>query len=119
MVEPLTSFSKPYTTFSGNDWTFIQLASLYMKLCCVCDSLHGSITQIFCIFECISVLFRAVEQRPDLSCLWKLLGDACTTVSMVSPNRVQILVPALLAGADPKSQSRMLNQAETIKVGER
>lgn len=71
----------------------------------------------FCSFT--FVLFRAVELRPDLSCLWKLLGDACTTVSTVSPNRAQVLVPGPLAGLDYNSQSQMLNQAQMLKVGER
>nr|XP_019949487.1 PREDICTED: tetratricopeptide repeat protein 37 [Paralichthys olivaceus] len=71
------------------------------------------------IQQAIQNLFRAVELRPDLSCLWKLLGDACTTVSSVSLNRAQVLVPALLAGLDPNSQRHVLNQAQTLKVGER
>uniref|UniRef100_A0A4W6G997 SKI3 subunit of superkiller complex n=1 Tax=Lates calcarifer TaxID=8187 RepID=A0A4W6G997_LATCA len=48
------------------------------------------------IQQAIQNLFKAVELRPDLSCLWKLLGDACTAVSTVSPNRAQVLVPAPL-----------------------
>ncbi|XP_060927149.1 superkiller complex protein 3 [Limanda limanda] len=71
------------------------------------------------IQQAIKNLFRAVELRPGLSCLWKLLGDACTTVSSVSTNRAQVLVPALLAGLDPNSGSHVLNQAQTLKVGER
>uniref|UniRef100_A0A8C4E3R1 SKI3 subunit of superkiller complex n=1 Tax=Dicentrarchus labrax TaxID=13489 RepID=A0A8C4E3R1_DICLA len=71
------------------------------------------------IQQAIQNLFRAVELRPDLSCLWKLLGDTCTAVSSVSPNRAQVLVPALLAGLDPNTQSQALNQAQTLKVGER
>nr|XP_046243032.1 tetratricopeptide repeat protein 37 isoform X2 [Scatophagus argus] len=71
------------------------------------------------IQQAIQNLFRAVELRPDLSCLWKLLGDACTAVSMVSPNRAQVLVPAPLAGSDPNTQSNTLNQVQTLKVGER
>lgn len=67
----------------------------------------------------MSVLLRAVELRPDLSCLWKLLGDACTAISAVSPNRAQVLVPAPLAGLDCSTQSHMLNQTQTLKVGER
>uniref|UniRef100_A0A671Y0B2 SKI3 subunit of superkiller complex n=1 Tax=Sparus aurata TaxID=8175 RepID=A0A671Y0B2_SPAAU len=35
------------------------------------------------IQQAVQNLFRAVELRPDLSCLWKLLGDACTAVSNV------------------------------------
>lgn len=55
--------------------------------------------------------------RPDLSCLWKLLGDACTAVGTVSPDVAQLLVPAPLAGSD--NQSHTLSQAQTLKVGER
>uniref|UniRef100_A0A3Q1HHR7 Uncharacterized protein n=1 Tax=Anabas testudineus TaxID=64144 RepID=A0A3Q1HHR7_ANATE len=71
------------------------------------------------IQQAIQNLFRAVELRPDLSCLWKLLGDACTAISAVSPNRAQVLVPAPLAGLDCSTQSHMLNQTQTLKVGER
>ncbi|XP_047446786.1 tetratricopeptide repeat protein 37 [Mugil cephalus] len=70
------------------------------------------------IQQAIQNLFRAAQLRPDLSCLWKLLGDACTAVSIVSPNRALVLVPALLAGLDPNTQSHMLNQAQTLRVGE-
>uniref|UniRef100_A0A667YAC5 SKI3 subunit of superkiller complex n=1 Tax=Myripristis murdjan TaxID=586833 RepID=A0A667YAC5_9TELE len=69
--------------------------------------------------QAIKNLFRAVELRPDLSCLWKLLGDSCTTVGIVSPNRALVLVPGPLAGLDPITQSHTLNQAQTLKVGER
>ncbi|XP_075960487.1 tetratricopeptide repeat protein 37 [Anarhichas minor] len=71
------------------------------------------------IQQAIQNLFRAVEIRPDLSCLWKLLGDACTAVSTVSTNSARVLVPAPLAGLDPNTQSHTLNQAQTLKVGER
>lgn len=67
----------------------------------------------------ISSLFRAVEMRPDMSCLWKLLGDACTAVCTVTPNSARVLVPAPLAGLDPNTQNHTLNQAQTLKVGER
>lgn len=60
-----------------------------------------------------------MKLRPDLSCLWKLLGDACTAVSAVSPNRAQVLVPAPLVGLDPNTQSQTLSQAQALKVGER
>ncbi|XP_017272832.1 tetratricopeptide repeat protein 37 isoform X2 [Kryptolebias marmoratus] len=71
------------------------------------------------IQQAIQNLFRAAKLRPDLSCLWKLLGDACTAVAAVSPNRAKVLVPALLAGLDPSAQDHTLNQAEMLKVGER
>ncbi|XP_068167730.1 superkiller complex protein 3 [Antennarius striatus] len=71
------------------------------------------------IQQAIKNLFRAVELRPDLSCLWKLLGDACTAVSTVSPSRAQVLVPALLAGLDPNTQGGTLTLAQILRVGER
>ncbi|XP_011614358.2 tetratricopeptide repeat protein 37 isoform X1 [Takifugu rubripes] len=71
------------------------------------------------IQQAIVNLFRAVELRPDLSCLWKLLGDACTAVSTVSPNRAQLAIPAALAGLVPDAQNQLLNQAQALKVGER
>ncbi|XP_075895011.1 tetratricopeptide repeat protein 37 [Nelusetta ayraudi] len=71
------------------------------------------------IHQAIENLFRAAELRPDLSCLWKLLGDACTAVSKVSPNRAQLLVPAPLVGLDSNIQSQVLDQAQALKVGER
>ncbi|XP_053180794.1 SKI3 subunit of superkiller complex protein isoform X2 [Scomber japonicus] len=81
------------------------------------DSRDGGAIDL--IQQAIQNLFKAAELRPDLSCLWKLLGDACTAVSTVSPNRAQVQVPAPLAGVDTKTQSHMMDQAQTVKVGER
>ncbi|XP_043965312.1 tetratricopeptide repeat protein 37 [Gambusia affinis] len=71
------------------------------------------------IQQSIHNLFRAVQLRPDLSCLWKLLGDACTAVRVVSPSRAQVVVPTLLSGFDSSTQDHVLNQAQTLKAGER
>ncbi|XP_008417156.1 tetratricopeptide repeat protein 37 [Poecilia reticulata] len=71
------------------------------------------------IQQSIHNLFRAVQLRPDLSCLWKLLGDACTAVRVVSPGRAQVVVPTLLSGFDSSAQDHTLNQAQTLKAGER
>uniref|UniRef100_A0A3B3XJJ4 Tetratricopeptide repeat domain 37 n=1 Tax=Poecilia mexicana TaxID=48701 RepID=A0A3B3XJJ4_9TELE len=60
----------------------------------------------------------AVQLRPDLSCLWKLLGDACTAVRVVAPSRAQVVVPTLLSGFDSSAQDHTLNQAQTLKAGE-
>uniref|UniRef100_A0A4W4FXR7 Tetratricopeptide repeat domain 37 n=1 Tax=Electrophorus electricus TaxID=8005 RepID=A0A4W4FXR7_ELEEL len=62
-------------------------------------------------------LFRYhMFKRPDLSCLWKLLGDACTSCSTVSPNRASLLVPGPLCGA---KQDQMLIQEQLLHLGER
>ncbi|XP_077571845.1 tetratricopeptide repeat protein 37 isoform X2 [Stigmatopora nigra] len=71
------------------------------------------------IQQAIHNFLRAVQLRSDLSCLWKLLGDACSAVSLVSPERAQVQMPAALAGLDPKTPLHMLNQAQTLRVGER
>lgn len=68
------------------------------------------------IQKAIHNLFKAVKLRPDLSCLWKLLGDACSAVSVVSPNRAQVLMPALLCGFE---KNQVLNQSQVLEVGER
>ncbi|KAL0979784.1 hypothetical protein UPYG_G00189630 [Umbra pygmaea] len=71
------------------------------------------------IQRAIHHLFRAVELRPDLSCLWKLLGDACSAVSAVAPCRAGVLVPGALAGLQPSDKGHLLNQEHTLRVGER
>ncbi|XP_061842584.1 tetratricopeptide repeat protein 37 [Nerophis lumbriciformis] len=71
------------------------------------------------IEQAIQNLFKAVVLRSDLSCLWKLLGDACSAVSAVSPNRAKVQVPATLAGLDAHAQVHVLNQAQTLRVAER
>ncbi|XP_061673335.1 tetratricopeptide repeat protein 37 [Syngnathoides biaculeatus] len=71
------------------------------------------------IKQAIQNLFKAVQLRSDLSCLWKLLGDACSAIGTVSSKRAQIHMPAALAGLDPQIQVHLLNQVQTLRVGER
>ncbi|XP_054630521.1 tetratricopeptide repeat protein 37 isoform X1 [Dunckerocampus dactyliophorus] len=72
------------------------------------------------IEQAIRNLFKAAVMRSDLSCLWKLLGDACSAVSRVSPNRAQVQVPAALAAClDPHAQVHVLNQAQMLRVAEK
>lgn len=40
----------------------------------------------------------ALQQRADVSCLWKLIGDACTSLYAVSPSKVHIHVVGVLLG---------------------
>ncbi|XP_062873563.1 superkiller complex protein 3 [Trichomycterus rosablanca] len=81
------------------------------------DYLDGKAVDL--IQEAIHYLFRAVQRRADLSCLWKLLGDACTRCSTVSPNRAMVLVPGLLCGAEPLDKNHRLNQKQLLSLGER
>jgi len=46
-----------------------------------------------CVMEAIHVLARAVQCRPGLSCLWKLLGDCCTVIHPVSDGSVRGTIP--------------------------
>ncbi|KAM9446217.1 superkiller complex protein 3 [Clarias gariepinus] len=78
------------------------------------DYLDGRAVDL--IQDAIKYLFRAVQKRADLSCLWKLLGDACTKCSSVSPNRVCVLVPGPLCGADKNVR---LDQKQLLSLGER
>lgn len=111
MEAPLTSFNNPYTTSLGNNQETFNLQNFNTILTLLCRRP--------CLFIHISAPFRAVQLRPDLSCLWKLLGDACTAVRVVSPSRAQVVVPTLLSGFDSSTQDHMLNQAQTLKAGER
>uniref|UniRef100_A0A672MRU2 SKI3 subunit of superkiller complex n=1 Tax=Sinocyclocheilus grahami TaxID=75366 RepID=A0A672MRU2_SINGR len=81
------------------------------------DYLDGRAVDL--IQNAIHYLFRALKQRPDLSCLWKLLGDACTTSRTVSPNRAKVLVPGALCGMDPLDQGHTLDQRQLLTLGER
>uniref|UniRef100_A0A8C2FVL1 Tetratricopeptide repeat domain 37 n=1 Tax=Cyprinus carpio TaxID=7962 RepID=A0A8C2FVL1_CYPCA len=81
------------------------------------DYLDGRAVDL--IQNAIHYLFRALKQRPDLSCLWKLLGDACTTSRTVSPNRAKVLVPGALYGMDPLDQGHTLDQRQLLTLGER
>ncbi|XP_064152615.1 tetratricopeptide repeat protein 37 [Anguilla rostrata] len=67
----------------------------------------------------VEFLFRALQLRPDLCCLWKLLGDVCTAAHAVSPGRARVLVPGPLAGMDPADQKHTLDQTQVLKLGER
>lgn len=81
------------------------------------DYLDGRAVDL--IQNAIHYLFRAVKQRPDLSCLWKLLGDSCTASRTVSPNRAKVLVPGALCGMDPSDQKHTLDQRQLLTLGER
>lgn len=98
--------------FKGLGECQLSLAKSLMEDCRDGGAIH-------LINQAIRNLFRAVELRPDLSCLWKLLGDACSAVSTVSPNRAQVLVPASMVGLDSKTQDQLLDQTQALKVGER
>ncbi|CAL1530763.1 unnamed protein product [Lymnaea stagnalis] len=68
--------------------------------------------------EAILYLTRAASQRPDMSCLWKLLGDACTAAHCLASDNYS--VPGKLLGKSHDSQDKGLkqvNKLELLKIG--
>ena len=47
---------------------------------------------------------RAASGRPDMSCLWKLLGDACTLLYPVPDDSLRISVPRKLFGTSEEAE---------------
>ncbi|KAM6302205.1 superkiller complex protein 3 isoform 1-T2 [Podargus strigoides] len=69
------------------------------------------------IEQALEFFTRAAKHRPDVSCLWKLLGDTCTSVHVISPAKVNVQVLGSLLG---KSEGKeMLKKTEMLKLGGR
>ncbi|XP_067838960.1 superkiller complex protein 3 isoform X2 [Heptranchias perlo] len=69
--------------------------------------------------QALQYLAGAVLFRPDVSCLWKLIGDTCTTLHVLSPAKVNIRVSAILTGQNEKSNVQTLNKEELLRLGGR
>ncbi|XP_075693260.1 superkiller complex protein 3 isoform X2 [Rhinoderma darwinii] len=69
------------------------------------------------IEKALEYLARAVQQRPDLLCLWKLLGDTCTCLHLVSPAKVRVNVLGALVGQN--TGPKLLNKSEILELGGR
>ncbi|XP_040277485.1 tetratricopeptide repeat protein 37 isoform X1 [Bufo bufo] len=69
------------------------------------------------IEKALEYLTRAVQQRPDLLCLWKLLGDSCTCLHLVSPTKVRVNVLGALVGQN--TGQKLLNKSEILEIGGR
>ncbi|XP_055968519.1 superkiller complex protein 3 [Sorex fumeus] len=59
----------------------------------------------------------ALQHRADVSCLWKLVGDACTSLHAVSPAKVNVSVLGVLLGQ--KEGKQVLNKNELLHLGGR
>ncbi|XP_054993205.1 SKI3 subunit of superkiller complex protein [Sorex araneus] len=59
----------------------------------------------------------ALQHRADVSCLWKLIGDACTSLHAVSPAKVNVSVLGVLLGQ--KEGKQVLNKNELLHLGGR
>ncbi|KAL4684419.1 hypothetical protein H8959_022113 [Pygathrix nigripes] len=59
----------------------------------------------------------ALQHRADVSCLWKLAGDACTCLYAVSPSKVNVHVLGVLLGQ--KEGKQVLKKNELLHLGGR
>ncbi|XP_051875382.1 tetratricopeptide repeat protein 37 [Pristis pectinata] len=69
--------------------------------------------------QALQYLAGAVQYRPDVSCLWKLIGDTCTTLHVLSPAKVNVQVPFVLIGQTEKTNLHALNKNELLRLGGR
>ncbi|KFP86291.1 Tetratricopeptide repeat protein 37, partial [Acanthisitta chloris] len=69
------------------------------------------------IEQALEYFTRAVKYSPDISCLWKLLGDTCTSVHVISPAKVNVQVLGSLLGKNADKQ--MLKKNELLILGGR
>lgn len=59
----------------------------------------------------------ALQHRGDVSCLWKLAGDACTSLHAVSPSKVRVCVLGVLLGQQEGRE--VLKKDELLHLGGR
>ncbi|XP_073534422.1 superkiller complex protein 3 [Phyllobates terribilis] len=79
------------------------------------DFLDGKAVDV--IEKGIEYLTRAVQQRPDLLCLWKLLGDSCSCLHLISPAKVRVHVMGAIVGQN--TAQKLLNKSEILELGGR
>jgi len=70
---------------------------------------------VLCVFYTIN--YRATKHRPDVCCLWKLIGDTCTSVHVISPAKVNVQVLGSLLGKNADKQ--VLRKSELLRLGGR
>nr|XP_056704629.1 SKI3 subunit of superkiller complex protein [Euleptes europaea] len=69
------------------------------------------------IEQSLSFLARAAKHRPEVSCLWKLLGDACSSVCVISPSKVNVRVLGFLIGQSVDKY--VLKKSDLLSLGGR
>ncbi|XP_061008012.1 superkiller complex protein 3 [Dama dama] len=79
------------------------------------DYLDGK--AVDCVEKALEYFTRALQHRADVSCLWKLVGDACTSLSAVSPSKVNVSVLGVLLGQ--KEGKQVLKKNELLHLGGR
>ncbi|XP_042305349.1 tetratricopeptide repeat protein 37 isoform X2 [Sceloporus undulatus] len=88
---------------------------LMMAKTALADYLDGKALNY--IEQSLDFLARAAKLRPEVSCLWKLLGDACTSVCVISPSKVNVKVLGFLIGQN--MDTCVLKKSDLLSLGGR
>ncbi|KAM6224563.1 superkiller complex protein 3 [Rhynchocyon petersi] len=88
---------------------------LLMAKAALVDYLDGKAVDY--IEKALEYFTWALQHRADVSCLWKLVGDACTSVHAVSPSKVNVSVLGVLLGQ--KEGKQVLKKKEMLHLGGR
>ncbi|XP_048359260.1 tetratricopeptide repeat protein 37 [Sphaerodactylus townsendi] len=67
--------------------------------------------------QSLRFLAQAAKHRPEVSCLWKLLGDACSSVCVISPSKVNVKVLGFLIGQSVDEY--VLKKSDLLSLGGR
>ncbi|XP_068693840.1 tetratricopeptide repeat protein 37-like isoform X1 [Montipora foliosa] len=70
-----------------------------------------------CVLEAVGVLARAVQHRPGLSCLWKLLGDCCTIIHPLANESLRGKIPDNLRKYVPGEPLEFQHKKEFLALG--
>ncbi|XP_062985670.1 superkiller complex protein 3 isoform X2 [Elgaria multicarinata webbii] len=88
---------------------------LMMAKMALADYLDGKALDY--IEQSLGFLARAAKHRPEVSCLWKLLGDACSCVCVISSSKVNVQVLGFLIGQN--MDKCVLNKSDLLSLGGR
>ncbi|XP_058132310.1 superkiller complex protein 3 isoform X2 [Dasypus novemcinctus] len=88
---------------------------LMMAKAALVDYLDGKAVDY--IEKALEYFTWALQHQADVSCLWKLVGDACTSLYAVSPSKVNVSVLAILVGQ--KEGKQLLKKNELLHLGGR
>ncbi|XP_073933157.1 superkiller complex protein 3 [Castor canadensis] len=88
---------------------------LMMAKAALVDYLDGKAVDY--IEKAVEYFTWALQHRADVSCLWKLVGDACTSLCAVSPSKVNVNVLGILLGQ--KEGKQILKKNELLHLGGR
>ena len=65
------------------EFSVVSVKNTTSRFCCI------RIAGLSFMFSFFVVLNRAVQCKPGLSCLWKLIGDCCTVIHPVSNSSIR------------------------------